>query len=53
LRWILPRQHEDDDGEPGERLLASTWWWGLVFGTAWALLTWGRALIDGWLTSGR
>jgi hypothetical protein len=53
LRWILPRQREDDDGEPGQRLLASTWWWGLVFGTAWALLTWGRALIDAWLPSGR
>ena len=49
LRWILPRQREDDDGEPRQRLLASTWWWGLVFGASWALLTWGRALLEAWL----
>ncbi len=49
LRWILPRQREDDTSEPRQRLLASSWWWGLGFGSAWALLTWGRALLETWL----
>jgi hypothetical protein len=52
LRWILPRQRQDDDGEPRQRLLASSWWWGLVFGASWALLTWGRALIEAWQRQG-
>jgi membrane associated rhomboid family serine protease len=48
LAWILPRRHPDDGARPGQRLLASQWWWGLVLGLAWALLSWGSALVQLW-----
>ncbi len=49
LAWILPRAHPDDPGRPGQRLLASTWWWGLMLGLGWAVLSWGSVLLQGWL----
>jgi hypothetical protein len=48
LAWILPRRHPDDGARPGQRLLASQWWWGLLLGLAWALLSWGSALVQLW-----
>lgn len=39
LGWQLPRQSEDDDSRPLDRLLSSQWWWGLALGVAWALVT--------------
>jgi hypothetical protein len=38
LGWQLPRQSEDDDSRPLDRLLSSQWWWGLVLGVAWAVV---------------
>ncbi|MDM7936551.1 MAG: rhomboid family intramembrane serine protease [Cyanobium sp. CZS 48M] len=38
LGWQLPRQSEDDDSRPLDRLLSSQWWWGLALGVAWALV---------------
>ena len=49
LAWILPRPHPGDPGRPSQRLLASTWWWGLMLGLGWALLSWGSVLLQGWL----
>jgi hypothetical protein len=49
LAWILPRAHCDDSGRPSQRLLASTWWWGLMLGLGWAVLSWGSVLLQGWL----
>ena len=49
LAWILPRPHPGDPGRPGQRLLASTWWWGLMLGLVWAVLSWGSVLLQGWL----
>jgi hypothetical protein len=49
LAWILPRPHPGDPGRPGQRLLASTWWWGLMLGLGWAVLSWGSVLLQGWL----
>ena len=49
LAWILPRPHPGDPGRPSQRLLASTWWWGLMLGLGWALLSWGSMLLQGWL----
>ena len=49
LAWILPRSHPGDPGRPGQRLLASTWWWGLMLGLGWALVSWGSLLLQGWL----
>jgi hypothetical protein len=49
LAWILPRPHPGDPGRPSQRLLASTWWWGLLLGLGWALLSWGSVLLQGWL----
>ncbi|CAK6701554.1 rhomboid family intramembrane serine protease [Synechococcus sp. CBW1107] len=37
LGWQLPRQSEDDNSRPLDRLLSSQWWWGLVLGMAWAV----------------
>jgi len=49
LAWILPRAHPGDPGRPGQRLLASPWWWGLMLGLGWALVSWGSLLLQGWL----
>ena len=49
LAWILPRPHPGDPGRPSQRLLASTWWWGLMLGLGWSLLSWGSVLLQGWL----
>ena len=49
LAWILPRAHPGDPGRPSQRLLASTWWWGLMLGLGWSLLSWGSVLLQGWL----
>jgi hypothetical protein len=49
LAWILPRAHPADPGRPGQRLLASPWWWGLMLGLGWALVSWGSLLLQGWL----
>ena len=49
LAWILPRPDPGDPGRPSQRLLASTWWWGLMLGLGWALLSWGSVLLQGWL----
>ena len=48
LAWILAWRHPDDGARPGQRLLASQWWWGLLLGLAWALLSWGSALVQLW-----
>jgi hypothetical protein len=49
LAWILPRTHGDDPGRPSQRLLASSWWWGLMLGLGWAVLSWGSLLLQGWV----
>jgi hypothetical protein len=49
LAWILPRAHPGDSGSPGQRLLASPWWWGLMLGLGWAVVSWGSVLVQGWL----
>ena len=49
LAWILPKPHPDDPGTPRQRLLASTWWWGLLLGASWALLTVAQQLLESWL----
>ena len=54
LAWILPRRDSADPGGAAEggawqRLLVSQWWWGLVLGVGWACLSWGSALLRGWL----
>jgi hypothetical protein len=49
LAWILPRAHGDDPGRPRQRLLASSWWWGLMLGLGWAVLSWGSLLLQGWV----
>jgi membrane associated rhomboid family serine protease len=41
--WQLPRQG-DDGSTPLQRLLCSTWTWGLTWGLAWALISWLGAL---------
>jgi len=49
LAWILPRAHPGDPGRPGQRLLASPWWWGLMLGLGWAVVSWASVLVQGWL----
>ncbi|MCP9801351.1 rhomboid family intramembrane serine protease [Synechococcus sp. RedBA-s] len=46
LGWQLPRQSEDDDSLPLDRLLSSQWWWGLALGVAWALVNRLDTLLD-------
>ena len=36
LGWQLPRQAEDEHSQPLQRLLSSSWAWGLLLGLAWA-----------------
>ena len=45
LSWQLPRQAEDETSQPWQRLLCSTWSWGLVFGFGWALISRVRELL--------
>ena len=40
LGWQLPRQNPDEQSQPWQRLLASTWSWGLLLGLGWALISW-------------
>lgn len=50
LGWQLPRldpQDPADGSRPLQRLLSSQWWWGLVLGSGWGLLSWARQLISG------
>jgi hypothetical protein len=35
----LPRRSEHDGSRPIDRLLSCQWWWGLVLGLGWALIT--------------
>ena len=39
LAWVLPRRSAQDDSRPLDRLLSSQWWWGLVLGIGWALVS--------------
>jgi membrane associated rhomboid family serine protease len=39
LGWQLPRQSEHDQSRPIDRLLSCQWWWGLVLGAAWAVIS--------------
>jgi membrane associated rhomboid family serine protease len=39
LSWQLPRQGSEDHSQPLQRLWSSTWWWGTLAGTGWALFT--------------
>ena len=43
LGWQLPRQGEDDS-TPLQRLLSSSWAWGLIWGLGWAFVSWLGAL---------
>lgn len=40
LGWQLPRQEPEESSQPWQRLLASTWSWGLLLGLGWALISW-------------
>jgi hypothetical protein len=42
LSWQLPRRDPQESSGPLLRLFSSPWWWGLVLGVSWGLLTWGR-----------
>jgi hypothetical protein len=44
LGWQLPRQG-DDGSSPGQRLLCSTWAWGVIWGLGWAAVS----ALSGWL----
>jgi membrane associated rhomboid family serine protease len=39
LGWQLPRQSEEESSQPLQRLLSSSWCWGLLLGLSWALIT--------------
>ena len=43
LGWQLPRQDKADASRPLERLLSCQWWWGLVLGVLWGLISWGQS----------
>lgn len=45
LGWLLPRQVQQEQSRPLERLLASTASWGLLLGLVWALISWLQQLI--------
>lgn len=40
LGWQLPRQDPHETSQPWQRLLTSTWSWGLLLGLGWALISW-------------
>ena len=42
LSWQLPRQAGEQTSQAWQRLLCSSWTWGLIFGRGWAVIT--RAL---------
>lgn len=42
LGWQLPRTDPEDPSTPVQRLLSIPWTWGLLFGLAWALISWLR-----------
>jgi len=46
LAWVLPRRSAQDDSRPLDRLLSSQWWWGLVLGVGWALVSRGGELLQ-------
>lgn len=39
LGWQLPRQSEEESSRPLQRLLSSSWGWGLLLGLGWAVIT--------------
>jgi hypothetical protein len=39
LGWQLPRQAEEESSQPLQRLLSSSWGWGLLLGLSWAVIT--------------
>ena len=39
LGWQLPRQTQQERSEPWQRLLCSSWGWGLLLGLLWAVIT--------------
>ena len=39
LGWQLPRQSDTERTEPWQRLLSSSWGWGLLLGLLWAVIT--------------
>jgi membrane associated rhomboid family serine protease len=43
--WLLPRQAQQEQSLPLQRLMASTASWGLLLGLAWALISWLQQLI--------
>lgn len=45
LGWQLPRQDPDERSTPLQRLLCSSWGWGLLSGLSWALITRIRELL--------
>jgi membrane associated rhomboid family serine protease len=46
LGWQLPRQNDGDASRPLERLLSCQWWWGLVLGVLWGLISWGQSWLQ-------
>ena len=44
LGWQLPRRSDRDPSSPRDRLFSSQWWWGLVLGVVWALISWVSSL---------
>lgn len=39
LGWQLPRQNQQEHSTPVQRLLSSSWGWGLLLGLFWAVIT--------------
>jgi len=45
LSWQLPRHPDDTASRPWQRLLSSSWGWGLILGLGWALVSRVRELL--------
>ena len=45
LSWQLPRQAGDRSSRPWQRLLCSSWTWGLLLGLGWAVISRVRELL--------
>ena len=45
LGWQLPRQQPDERSTAVERILSSSWGWGLLLGLSWAVITRIRELL--------
>lgn len=45
LGWQLPRQADEEQSQPWQRLLCSGWGWGLLLGFTWAVITRLRELL--------